>query len=120
METGKAYGMFYCDASEEAIEQELPTIRDLTQTPSQLELTLVEGMDNVRGDANLVALAKQAKEQGMRYALEATYPGATNKVTANEVSGILNQAYQSPLYKDGEPFSGAVVYEENGEYVFKE
>ena len=49
-------------------------------------------------------LARQAKEEGMRYVLSATYRGATNKKTADELASIMNQAYQSPLYKDGERF----------------
>ncbi|MBI4147165.1 hypothetical protein HY494_00780 [Candidatus Woesearchaeota archaeon] len=117
---GKAYGFFYCDASKKQIEVELPAIRNSAQTPSQLELTLTEGVDGIKGDNNLVALAQQAKQEGMRYVLEAKYQGATNKATANELGDILNQAYQSPLYQAGEPFSGAVLYEQDGKYLFKE
>ena len=117
---GKAYGFFYCTASKAEIEAELPTIRDCAQTPSQLELTLMEGVDKIKGNGNLMALAQQAQDEGMRYVVEAKYQGATNQATANELADILNQTYQSPLYQPGEPFRGAVVYEENGEYVFRE
>src|SRR3989344_1924819 len=103
METGKAYGFFYCDAAKEAIELELPTIRNFAQTPSKLELALIEGVEKVSGDTKLTALAQQAKQEGMRYVLEATYKGATNKATANELTDILNHTYQSPLYQQGEP-----------------
>lgn len=117
---GKAYGFFYCQALKEEIVAELPTLREYAQTPSQLELTLTEGMDNVKGNAKLLELAKEAKEQGIRYVLEATYPKATDKKTADETADILNQMYQSPLYQAGEEFRGAVAYQENGEYVFRE
>jgi hypothetical protein len=52
--------------------------------------------------------------------LQATYPNGTHKDTADEVASILNQAYQSPLYEAKEPFKGAIVYEENGGYVFRD
>ena len=117
---GKAYGFFNCNASKEQIAVELPAIRNFAQTPSQLELTLTEGVDGIKGDTNLVALAQQAKQKGIRYVLEAKYQGATNKATANELADVLNQTYQSPLYQAGEPFSCAVVYEEKGEYLFRE
>jgi len=117
---GKAYGFFYCTASKEQIEVELPAIRDFAQTSSQLELTLTEGVHNLRGEANLLTLAREAQEEGMKYVLEAKYKGATNQATANEVADILNQVYQSTLYQPGEALRGAVVYEQNGEYVFRE
>jgi hypothetical protein len=117
---GKAYGFFYCNASKQDIEMELPTIREMVKTPSQLELTLIEGMDNIKGDKRLTSLAQEAKQSGINYMLQATYPHGTHKDTADGVASILNQAYQSPLYKSKEPFNGAIVYEENGEYVFRD
>ena len=116
---GKAYGFFYCNASKEAIESELPTIRKLAKTPSKLELSLTEGMDNLKGDSKLTSLAQEAKQDGINYVLEATYSNASNKQTADEVAGILNQAYQSPLYQDKAGFKGAIVYEDKGKYVFR-
>jgi hypothetical protein len=117
---GKAYGFFYCNASKQEIKTELPTIRELVKTPSQLELSLTEGMDNLKGDKRLIALAQEAKQDGINYMLQATYPNRTNKDTADEVASILNQAYQSPLYEANAPFKGAVVYEEKGDYVFRD
>ncbi len=118
---GKAYGFFNCNASKEAIEAELPTIRELVLTPSKLELSLIEGVEALKGDSKLMALAQEAKESGnIRYVLEATYPRATNRNTADEVAAILNQAYQSPLYQKGEEFYGAIFYKEKGNYVSRE
>ncbi|MBI2663611.1 hypothetical protein HYX15_03735 [Candidatus Woesearchaeota archaeon] len=117
---GEAYGFFDCRATKEAIEAELPTIRRLVETPSGLELSLTEGMDNVRGDSKLVSLAREAGESGIKYMLKANYPDADNNTTADELAGILNQAYQSPLYKKGEEFKGTIVYEEKGDYIFRE
>jgi len=116
---GKAYGFFDCQAQKETIESELPTIRNKAQTPSKLELSLIEGMDNLKGEKDLIAIAKEAEEGGMRYVLEATYPNATNKQTADELASIINQAYQSPLYNEGDPFRGAVVYKQKNRYAFR-
>ena len=52
--------------------------------------------------------------------MEATYPDATNIQTADEVAIILNQVYNSQLYQDGEKFSGEIIYEDKGRYVFRE
>jgi len=124
---GRAYGFFDCSASKEAIEAELPTIRRLVKTPSELELSLTEGMDGVRsfslllrGDLRLLSLIQEAEQSGMRYMLKADYPNESNRKTADELSSILNQAYQSPLYNKGETFRGEIVYEEDGMYVFRE
>ncbi len=117
---GRAYGFFYCGASKQEIEIELPTIRELVKIPSQLELSLIEGMDNVKGDKRLTALAQEAKQDGINYMLQATYLNGTNKQTADEVASVLKQAYQSPLYEANAPFKGAIVHEEKGKYVFRD
>ena len=117
---GMAYAFFDCRASKEQIEAELPTIRECVKTPSNLELSLTEGVEKLRGDTRLMAVAKEAKESGMRYVLQAKYKDATNKQTADEVASVMNQAYQSPLYADKEEFRGAIVYQDMGKYVFRE
>ena len=117
---GKAYAFFDCNASKKEIEAELPTIRKCVKTPSNLELSLTEGVENLKGDNELMTLAKEAKEGGMKYVLEAKYEGSTNKQTADEVAGIMNQAYQTPLYQEGEQFRGAIVYQGIDKYVFRD
>ena len=132
--TGKAYAFFNCTASKEQIEAELPKIRAVTKTPSNLELRLTEGICKFIGtrilgkerltgkpiDNQLRDIALEAKIGGMRYVLEAKYEGATNKQTADEVASVMNQSYQSPLYADKETFRGAIVYQEKGKYVFRD
>lgn len=86
----KAYGFFYCNASKQEIETELPTIRKMVGTPSQLELSLIEGMDNIKGSKRLIALAQEAKQNGINYMLLATYPSGTSRDIADEVASILN------------------------------
>src|SRR3989344_8833151 len=119
---GKAYGFFDCNASKYAIESELSLIRRLVKTPSELELSLMELTENPSvsslRDSKLRSIVNDAKDAGIRYFMEATYLNGTNKQTADEVAKILNQAYHSPLYQKGEEFGGAIVYEENGKYVF--
>jgi hypothetical protein len=121
---GKAYAFFDCSASKENIEKELPSIRECVQTPNALELFLMETKENPNvsplSDAELCAILDDAKEAGMTYFMEATYPNATNYQTAEELASILNQAYLSPLYKHGEQFRGEVVYKEKGKYIFRE
>jgi len=117
---GKAYAFFDCKASKQQIEEVLPRIRARAKTPSELEISLAEGPENISGDNKLMAIAREAKQAGIRYAMEATYPGATNRQTAAEVSAVLNQAYQSPLYANKEHFRGEILFKENGRYKFKE
>ena len=117
---GKAYAFFNCEASKEDVEKELPFIRECVETPNALELSLMEGTDVLTGDTQLLQIARDAKDAGIRYVMEGTYPNATNHQTADEVASILNQAYQSPLYEKGEQFMGEVVYRERGKYIFRE
>ena len=98
----------------------MPKIREFAQTPSEVHLSLFDDIDKITGDSDLKSIAKDAKNSGIKYALEATFPGATNRVTADEVAGILNQTYQTQLYDEGEPFSGEVVFKEKGKYLFRD
>jgi hypothetical protein len=117
---GKAYGFFDCNASKEEIEREIPTIRELVKTPSQLELSLVEGIANLKGNKKFMTIVKEAEKSRIRYVIEATYPNATNIQTADEVAGVLNQAYNTNLYKAGKEFFGKIIYKDRGRYIFRE
>ncbi len=129
--TGKAYAFFDCRAPKYKIERELPFIRECVQTPNELELSLTEGAGaflvkktidclKLKGDPQLLQIALDATLARSNHVIEATCPNATNHQTADELAGILNQAYQSPLYQDKEEFRGGIVYEENGGYVERE
>ncbi|MEK6915197.1 MAG: hypothetical protein AABW89_01490 [Nanoarchaeota archaeon] len=117
---GEAYAFFQCSASKQEIEREIPLIRKVVGTPSALELSLTEGMDGVSGNVGLRSLAQEAKQSGINYMLKAVMPEKTNRETADEVASVINQAYQSPLYGASGPFNGAIAYEQNGSYVFRE
>ena len=120
IKTGKAYAFCNCRASKIEVEKELPFIRECVKTSNALELSLMESMDDLTGDSQLLQIAQDVKNAGIRYVMEATYPDATNRQTADEVVSILNQAYQSPLYEKGEEFRREVIYKERGRYLFRE
>ena len=118
---GEAYAFFDCNASGEQIGQELPTIRELVKTPKGLVLRLSEEGLPYLGpntfDDELLNIYSDAQEAGMRYSLAARgLPTMTNRQTADELAAILNQAYQSPLYEDGETFRGRVFYKDGERY----
>jgi hypothetical protein len=118
-DVGEAYGFFYCAAPKQDILDLLPKIRSAVKTLSRLELFLIGLEGDLRDDAVLSDLAGEAIESGFNYVLRARCPGKTNSDTAGEVGDILNQAYQSHLYAPREPFNGALVYDDGGEYVFR-
>ena len=118
--TGRAYGFFNCNQPKAVIEAELPYLRRAVGTPSDLELTLIDGLDNLQVPAGLSPIVAEAKQYGIQYVLEARYNGATHQKAADEVAAVLNQAYNSDLYETGEAFEGQIVYQQGDKYVFRE
>ncbi|VVC00814.1 Uncharacterised protein [uncultured archaeon] len=143
MKIGTAYAFFNCDAGKKAIRELLPAIREMQKVPPAVE-TILTTPRKIDANGNL-PLKKLLKSHvfyqwkvkfkaadgtvfesetariwypaGMQFALKAVYPGATNEAAAGELTAILNQAYQSPLFKDKEEFTGDTFYEKNGIYV---
>ena len=116
---GKAYGFLKCDKSLAEIEEAMHLIRNCIGTPSKLELSLVEGIGNIKGDKLLhETVIKDLEEEGkVNYALEARLEKVDNRKTADELTAMLNQAYQSPLFEPKpKDFYATVVYEKNGRY----
>jgi len=113
---GTAYAFFDCNAPLQKIQEEISTIRNLVGTPGDLEIQLGEAV-SFQGGSQISALAKEANDAGIKYAIQAALPNATNEQTADEVVGILYQAYHSQLYQKGEQFRGEVFYKEGGEYI---
>jgi hypothetical protein len=112
-DVGEAYAFFYCNAPKEEIERELPNIREISQTPKDLELYLTEGILPDRlNHPELREIAMDAKRAGLRYTLKANYLRATNERTATELEAIMRTAYSSPLYKKGEDFRGEVYFKD--------
>ena len=118
--TGRAYGFFNCNQPKAVIEAELPYLRTAVGTPSDLELTLIEGLDNLEAPEGLRPIVAQAREYGIQYVLEARYNGATHQKAADEVATLLNQASHSNLYETPEAFDGHIVYQKGNEYVYRE
>lgn len=114
---GRAYAFFDCRASKKQIKAELPTIREFAQIPPLLELSLSEKPEEMERQAKLLPSDIRAKVSGSKYFMKAKLPDATNKETADELAAILNQAYQSPLYDEGEPFFGEICYKEGNTFV---
>jgi len=128
-QAGEAYAFFNCRASKDEIEREIVDIRRDIGTPNQLELelSLTEGIDpkslkdgNFWEHSGLMRIAQDAKNAGIRYSMSTRYENATNRQTADELAGILNQAYQSPLYQKKEEFRGRIFFEEKGHYIDRE
>ncbi len=138
---GEAYAIFDCSASKEDVGAEILFIRDLIGTPQKLELLLTEGVDwNSKLGKELQTLSSQSIKAGherstmlsektsfsillvlgCKYFMRARLPDSTNNEAADRVADILNQAYMSPLYEEGERFFGRVIYEKNGKYVFRD
>ena len=120
---GKAYAFFSCNAPLAQILLELPKIREVAKIPGKLELSLFEGtqpFNRMHREIELRHLANQAAEAGLQYILEAKCPGKSNSETADHVADVLNQAYQSPLYQNGEQFFGDILYRKRSKYISRQ
>ncbi len=117
---GKAYGFFYYSGRTKNISEVLPNIRERTETPSELTLDLVEGVDNLdaENDSALVKIVKRAKQQHMSHVLKATLPGMGNRKAANFLGNIMNGLYTG-LYNESEPYYAGIVYARGEQYVFR-
>jgi hypothetical protein len=116
LEPGKAYGFF----EREGIGAELSRFRDSARTPPEVDISLIEDMDSSRMDPALKPIIDDARSRDIRYATEVKFPDATNGEGASEMALIFNQAYQSNAFDKGDHFRGAVVYKQDGEYIFRE
>ena len=137
---GKAYGFFECKDSKEAIESQMPSIREAFKTPSKLEFSLKETkelQEDKGTDSDLLEFIEKKeicskfssefkaekkntntiKIADLRYVIEATYPNATNEKTAGHLANFMNGIYYR--YGDEIPYT-AVIAKIGGEYMFKE
>ena len=117
---GTAYGTVYCPASKSAIDAELPTIRRLVGTPSDLELSLTDADDTRTASDNTPDIVRTAQADGRNYVIKTAYPGASNGAAAAETAYLLNQAYQSTLYNPNDTFNGAIAYKTGNDYVSRQ
>ena len=133
---GKAYAFFDCRYSKGQIEAELPKIREMVETPSELELDLTENPEKIRGNRELAEALEVAQRIDLnripadqrkgvnvtyRYVLQAKYPHKKNDAAATKLVSIMNGAYMStPLWEQGEDFFGRIIYKHKGAYVAAE
>ena len=117
---GKAYGFIKCDKPKAQIEALLPQIRENARTPSNLELSVIEGIERVKGDELLHrTVIRDLSEEGQcNYVFEAQLNGADNETTARELKDIFNASYNSPLFVPRpSEFYGTVMYRQGNEYL---
>ena len=122
---GTAYGFFNCRAdSPWVIERILVDLKQERTIARNLELSVIDGVEHLRGDQALMDIARnEAKPAGIRYVMEARLPGATNERTAIELSDVFTELYHFPeIYQQGDRFCRLLVYqdEETGEYLSRE
>ena len=116
---GEAYGFLHYNGKK-SISEVLPQIREGSETPSELTLDLVEGVDNLDtgNDSALVGIVQRAKRQHMNHVLKATLPGMGNRRAANFLGNIMNGIY-TELYDKSDPFYAGIVYKRGEQYVFR-
>ncbi len=117
---GKAYGFFYYAGRTRHITEVLPQIREGTETPKELGLRVIEGVENlnVHGDSKLAAIVAQAKSQHMSHVIEATLPDMKNVRAANCLGNVMGGISQE-LYDSSEPFYAGITYKRGEQYVFR-
>ena len=75
---GRAYAFLDCNSSKEEIGENIPYIRQLVQTPKNLELYLADIDSLLLGynsfDSELIEIAREAKEADIKYVLAAKTP----------------------------------------------
>lgn len=119
---GEAYGFLKYKGRIEDILEYIPAVRDCALTPPELSLQVIEGAENLdtTADSGLAELVRLAQGANLNYVLKANLPNADNAGTANELKDIVNQLYQTSLYKQGEPFCAEIAYREGSEYKLLE
>ncbi len=113
---GQAYAFFKCRADQQNIIQKIPDIRRLARIPPQADLKLAL-LKELRGDDEIVSIAKQALGEGLNYSITLRYPEKDNFEAAKELKVFMTQMYQSTLYVKGEPFQGGIGYKEGEHYA---
>jgi hypothetical protein len=136
---GEAYAFFDCYASKDEIARELPNIREVSQIPGELELSLREVkelvqdkntdsklLDFIKGNSiystysskNIEEARKTAKPiplKNLKYALKANCASRTNEQVAQQLGDVLN-GINYTYFKEGETFTGAIIGQVDGEY----
>ncbi len=130
--TGRAYGLFNCNASKEEIEKDINDIREYVQTSPEMRLkltTMAEFRANPQSPKKLVNLLDNAEvypifpssskqemdksrptlAKDLQYVLEASQSGVESEIVARSTGDIVNGVHS--LYGKGQPFLGTIVGE---------
>lgn len=116
---------FNCKASHKTIKEALRDIRVLVEpprptvnlyeyNPGKPRLHLYEQKRNFNLPGTL---RREARERGaleLRFALKATMPQNTSSEAADWLEGIMNQLFQSPVFREGEKFVSGIIHEIDG------
>ena len=131
--------LFDCKASKAEIEAEIPRIREISETPNELELSLMEIRDfrNRQGipsdllrfveENNIyptfpskyrdrMKTAQPIRMKDLQYVIQTNYPNATNEDTAGFLGDFMNGVWATFVGK--KPFNFAVITEIGEEYLF--
>lgn len=136
---GEAYAFFDCDANYERLQRHMPEIRKDAGVLEGLELTLHEGISDLKLDKTLARQvrypfdyrilsserARQEREQGiepeqrpamsLKYAFLAKLSGASNEATARILSDLV-QYIHGIFDEDYDMLRCAVVYKNGRDY----
>lgn len=113
---GVAYAFFACNAKPAEVRNELGYIRHMVKTPGEVETILAHRPARDETDARIGMIHAEAKLNALDYMLTVRFPGQSNRNACEEARAILNQAYQSPLYDENDPFRGMLVFKSGRGY----
>ncbi len=127
--SGEAYAFFDCRASKSKIEEGLPYIREQSETPNKLELSLMETreLEKSGADPKLLQFVRETetcpvypqrlrhlkssavpKRIGdLRYVLHAIYPGKSDEDAVGELVNIANGV--NYVFGSRGPFRGEII-----------
>src|SRR3989344_3047857 len=129
MAKNEAYATFTCTKSLAEIAEWMPVIEGAVQLPSDLELHLIDankapdvstrispGVYRM-GTAQRIPeeVLRQAWDGKQRYVFKAVSDTLPSRDMAAELELLVNQTYQSPLYKEGEAFQTTIFREEGND-----
>lgn len=117
MDIGKAYAFFDCKAPRDVVEHEMKSVLESLINSGEiragLELNLYEGTSNIRGDRELLELARRLSR---KYFIEAQLKNESNREAGLDLVAVTNNMCMSNLYTNGDKFKGEIVFEEHRDY----
>ena len=106
---GRAVGFFNSYQSRKAVKYYLPLIEQCTEMPAEVKVKTTSAA-KLKRNKRWRKIATDAHLNGERHVIKGRCAGCDGEGVAIEIKQILNQAYQSPLYKEEDEFRGSVHY----------